>query len=124
MASKVVIIPEHTIEVQIESPTVENPRGKMQTKNTFLHLLARVNELKKHKNDTDTILSHAIEEKLKALPDGAKTMDLEESEVDFISEGVKQLRSESGIAGPAWYYLVAPLRDAVDKKVYDRKKEK
>ena len=114
MSSKVVTLPKHTIDIEL-APAQNGRPAVIEQRNTFIHLLGRVAELKKHKNDTDAYLSHAIEEKIKEISRDAKTIELEEAEILFVEEGIKQLRSESSIAGSAWYYLVAPLAGAVHK---------
>lgn len=131
MATKIITLPSHITEVTDE-------RGKVvRTENTFLRCLSIVVEKTKHKNDTDTFLAHAVREKIDALNaqltleleeakidaiNGQFILELEESEMIYINRGIDELRTD-GISGTAWYWFIRPLREAVDKKVYERKQK-
>jgi len=115
MASKIITIPKDTIDVMTQAPRDGRP-GKTEPIRSFLHLIAQVNEIKKQKTDTETFLSHDLAEKIKAVKDTDETIELNEADIDFVLEGIKQIRSDQGISGPVWYNLIAPLRDAQPKK--------
>lgn len=111
MSSKAVALPKHTTTVNTGAIT---PAGVPVTeeKNTVLFLINFINENTKHKNDTDDYLCHSIKEKLDAAPTNAKTIELDEAEIDFLVRGIAAQRQEGGLKSSSWYYITAALRDA------------
>jgi len=123
MSVKVIVLPKETIRVQME-PATENRPAIIEERNAFVQLASRIAELKKAKNNTDIVIAHAIDEKLKTVSPSAKTIEFEESELLFIKQGIEQLQSEGMMAGPVWYQLIGPLEGATDKKALERKQGK
>lgn len=123
MSVKVVVLPKETIPVVME-PATENRAALIAERNAFVQLVSRIAELKKAKNNTDVVIAHALDEKVKAASLSAKTIELEESELLFLKQGIEQLQAEGQMQGSIWYQLIGPLESAVDKKVFDRKASK
>jgi hypothetical protein len=114
-STKVVKIPSKQINVTDESGKITGSQS------VFSHLMAHVIEQTQQKNDTDTFLAHSLREKLESI-NGDASIELEESEIHFLKQGVEQLR-QKGVSGSGWYYFVKPLQEAEDKKALIREEK-
>lgn len=110
---KLITIPDKIIPVRDET-------GETTKRNAFVQFLELVLAAAPQKTDTETYLAHEIAEKLEIVKTAGKnatcasTLLLEAAEVVFIEEGIKKLRADGRVSGPGWFYLVDPIRSAVD----------
>lgn len=124
MATKVISFSDKTVEVpSVPARKDADGRQLMDKKNLFLVYLTHIIEQTTHKNDTDAFLSHSLREKVDAV-NGELTIELEEAELEFVRAGLTKLQQSDRVAGSEWYHIVKPLREAEDKKVFERKQKK
>lgn len=124
MATKVISFSDKTIDVP-SVPARKDAEGRqsMDKKNLFLVYLTHIIEQTTHKNDTDAFLSHSLREKVDAV-NGELTIELEEAEIEFVRNGLTKLQQTDRVAGSEWYHVIKPLREAEDKKTFERKQKK
>ena len=86
----------------------------------FVRLIELLLETVEQKSRTETYLVNGLSDKLEPYvgetPKVPKTLDLEESEVDFINKAIDKMMSQGGIKGKGWYYLISALEGAKEGK--------
>ena len=112
MTTKTITIPQKTI------PIIDEHGTKVGERNAFLHFLALVVTLAPHRNNTDAFLAHEVGEVVESYADGKwpKTIDMEQSQIDFMMHGLETIRAKGEVRGSGWYYLIEPLNSAVPTK--------
>ena len=103
--TKLVAIPGRAI------PVVE---GGVRTgeKNAMMHQLETVLEATPHKSGTETAIAYGLRGKIDAYRPGQETIELEIPEVEFIRQGIEQLRAAGKLVGSLWYLLTSALDTA------------
>lgn len=121
MSAKIVNFIDKTITANTGRFDAEG-RPVTQEINLFVQYAGFIIENVALKNETDTFLAHSIREKIDSV-NGLCRVELEETEVTFLRKGIEKLQEQDRVTGTNWYYVVKALREAEDKKTFERKQK-
>jgi hypothetical protein len=100
------------IQLGTATIVVINPvTRESRTENTVLHCIELVLESVPQKSDTESLIVGGIRKRVdKAKEEGLTFLEIEDSELVWLQDGLKYLRSKEAVTGSKWATLVESIR--------------